>query len=74
MSLTSGVVNLVLGAVYLGLGVLAVWEVAIERRVLGISRFGLAFALMAATCGPHHFVHGWHSLRSGHETVEAMGT
>lgn len=72
MSLTSGVVNLVLGAVYLGLGVLAVWEVAIERRVLGISRFGLAFALMAATCGPHHFVHGWHALRSGHDTVEAM--
>jgi hypothetical protein len=46
--------------------------VAIERHVLGISRFGLAFAAMAATCGPHHLLHGWHALRSGHDTPEVM--
>lgn len=72
MTFASGVINLVLGAVYLGLGVLAVWEVAVERHVLGLSRFGLAFAAMAATCGPHHLLHGWAAVRSGHDTPEVM--
>jgi hypothetical protein len=53
-----GGVGILLGIAYLGLGALAVIEVALERRVLGVSRFGLAFAGMAATCGPHHLLHG----------------
>jgi hypothetical protein len=59
--------NLALGAAYAGLGLLSAWEAISLHRYRGWSRFGLGFSLMAASCGPHHFAHGWHLLQG--ETV-----
>jgi hypothetical protein len=36
-----------------------------QYRYRGLSRFGLGFTLMAASCGPHHLVHGWCVLQGG---------
>lgn len=60
-----GIGNLVIGAAYAGLGLLSLWEVASQYRYRGLSRFGLGFSLMAASCGPHHLVHGWCVLQGG---------
>ncbi|MFN8049894.1 MAG: hypothetical protein U0Q22_00460 [Acidimicrobiales bacterium] len=54
--------TLAVGAAYVGLGILSAVEVVAFRRERGISRFGVGFSLMAASCGPHHLVHGWHML------------
>jgi hypothetical protein len=58
-----GISNLAVGLAYAGLGLLAVWETISLHRYRGWSRFGIGFALMAASCGPHHLVHGWHVLQ-----------
>jgi len=65
ISLVIGLCNLGIGLAYAGLGVLAAWETASLHRYRGWSRFGLGFSLMAASCGPHHLVHGWHVLQGG---------
>jgi hypothetical protein len=62
MSLVVGLSNLMLGLAYAGLGSLSAWETISLHRYRGWSRFGIGFSLMAASCGPHHFVHGWHVL------------
>ena len=67
ISLVIGITNLAIGLAYAGLGVLATWETISLHRYRGWSRFGFGFALMAASCGPHHLVHGWHVLQG--ETV-----
>ena len=63
MSLVVGLSNLAIGLAYASLGVLSAWETASLHRYRGWSRFGLGFSLMAASCGPHHMVHGWHVLQ-----------
>jgi len=63
MLLVIGLTNLAIGLAYAGLGSLAAWEAISLHRYRGWSRFGLGFALMAASCGPHHLVHGWHVLQ-----------
>ncbi|SHN81872.1 hypothetical protein [Bradyrhizobium erythrophlei] len=65
ISLVIGLSNLGIGIAYAGLGLLAAWETASLHRYRGWSRFGLGFSLMAASCGPHHLVHGWHVLQGG---------
>ena len=45
-----------------GLGAIAAYELGRNRRTRGFSYLGGAFALMAATCGPHHLVHAEHHL------------
>ncbi|WP_410499665.1 hypothetical protein [Chitinibacter sp. S2-10] len=65
MSLIIGISNLLLGVAYVGLGLLSAWEAASQYRYRGLSRFGLGFSLMAASCGPHHLVHGWCVLQGG---------
>ncbi len=65
MALVIGIGNLLIGLAYAGLGVLSAWETFSLRRYRGWSRFGIGFALMAASCGPHHLVHGWHALHGG---------
>ncbi len=65
MSLIIGIGNLLVGCAYVGLGLLSAWEVASQYRYRGVSRFGLGFSLMAASCGPHHLVHGWCVLQGG---------
>ena len=62
MSLVIGLTNLAVGLAYAGLGLLSVWETVSLHRYRGWSRFGIGFAMMAASCGPHHLVHGWHVL------------
>jgi hypothetical protein len=65
IALIIGLSNLGIGVAYAGLGLLAAWETASLHRYRGWSRFGLGFSLMAASCGPHHLVHGWHLLQGG---------
>jgi len=63
MSLVIGLSNLAIGLAYAGLGALSAWEAISLHRYRGWSRFGIGFSLMAASCGPHHLVHGWHVLQ-----------
>lgn len=60
-----GIGNLLVGMAYVTLGLLSTWEAASQYRRRGLSRFGLGFSLMAASCGPHHLVHGWCALQGG---------
>jgi hypothetical protein len=65
MALVIGIGNLLIGLAYTGLGLLSAWETVSLHRYRGWSRFGIGFSLMAASCGPHHLVHGWHVLQGG---------
>lgn len=69
MTLIVGIGNLLVGTAYLSLGLLSAWEAISQYRYRGLSRFGVGFSLMAASCGPHHLVHGWCVLQDG--TVSA---
>ncbi|MEO8316281.1 MAG: hypothetical protein ABI645_15985 [Pseudomonadota bacterium] len=64
-SLIIGGGHFALGVTYSALGLLTLWEVASQYRQRGLSRFGLGFLLMAASCGPHHLVHGWCVMHGG---------
>lgn len=59
MLLIIGIGNLLVGMTYVALGLLSAWEAASQYRHRGLSRFGVGFSLMAASCGPHHLIHGW---------------
>ncbi|HET9390521.1 MAG TPA: hypothetical protein VFO44_12800 [Steroidobacteraceae bacterium] len=65
MDLVIGIGNLLIGLASTGLGLLSAWETFSLRRYRGWSRFGIGFSLMAASCGPHHLIHGWHALQEG---------
>ncbi|MBA2440359.1 MAG: hypothetical protein H0V50_06760 [Thermoleophilaceae bacterium] len=66
MTATSvGILNLVLGMVYTGYGVMTAIEMRRNWRTMGFSHAGAAWITMAFTCGPHHFVHGVHILLEG---------
>lgn len=58
-------VNLALGLIYTGYGIMTVADLVRDGRRLGISHFGLAWTAMAFTCGPHHVEHAAHILASG---------
>jgi hypothetical protein len=62
VTIVAGLLALLTGLAYSGLGVIAVYELGRDRRTRGFSYLGGAFALMAATCGPHHLVHAEHHL------------
>jgi hypothetical protein len=64
MRIAVAVVNLVLGAVYTGYGVMTLIDMKRGWRTMGFSHFGAAWVLMAFTCGPHHLDHGFHALFS----------
>ncbi len=64
-ALVIGIGNLLIGLAYTGLGLLSAWETFSLHRYRGWSRFGIGFSLMAASCGPHHLLHGWHVLQGG---------
>lgn len=65
MTIAVGMGNLILGLVYLQYGTMTATEMIRNRRTLGFSHFGAAWIAMAFTCGPHHFVHGAHTLFEG---------
>jgi hypothetical protein len=62
VTVLAGVLALLTGLAYSGLGLLAAYELGRNRKTRGFSYLGGAFALMAATCGPHHLVHAEHHL------------
>ena len=57
-----GLGNILIGLAYAAMGLQSLLETIALHRVRGWSRFGLGFSLMAASCGPHHLIHGWHVL------------
>jgi hypothetical protein len=61
----AGVLALLTGLAYTGLGLITAYELGRHHRSRGISRFGAAFMVMAFTCGPHHLVHAVHLLFEG---------
>jgi hypothetical protein len=61
----AGVLALLTGIAYTGLGVITGYELARHRRSRGFSHFGGAFFVIAFTCGPHHLVHAWRHLVEG---------
>lgn len=65
MDVVIGIGNLLIGLAYTGLGLLSAWETLSLHRYRGWSRFGIGFSLMAASCGPHHLIHGWCALQGG---------
>jgi hypothetical protein len=65
VTIAAGILAMLTGLAYAGLGVIAVYELGRDRRTRGFSYLGGAFALMAATCGPHHLVHAEHHLLWG---------
>lgn len=72
LALTVGLGNLLIGAAYSALGLLSLWEALSQYRYRGLSRFGLGFTVMAASCGPHHLVHGWCVLQGGMVTMPML--
>lgn len=57
--------NILLGAVYTGYGVMTMIDLEREWDRRGFSHFGLAWIAMAFTCGPHHLEHGLHVAFAG---------
>ncbi len=72
VALAVGIGNLLIGTAYSGLGLLSLWAALSQYRYRGLSRFGLGFTLMAASCGPHHLVHGWCVLQGGVATTPML--
>lgn len=60
MTALLGTASLALGAAFVALGMIAVDELRRDTRSRGFSHFGVAFVLMAFTCGPHHLLDGYH--------------
>jgi hypothetical protein len=60
--IVAGLLALVTGLAYTALGIITGYELLHHRRTRGYSHFGLAFLVMAFTCGPHHLVHAWRHL------------
>lgn len=73
MSTVAGVLNLVLGVVYLAYGVMTWVELRRGWASNGPSHFGLAWMFMTTTCGPHHLDHGLHLVRDGYGTALDLG-
>ncbi len=65
MTSVVAVLNIILGAVYVIIGVLIVIDMKRNWKTMGWSHFGLAFIALAFTCGPHHFIHGVHIAFEG---------
>jgi hypothetical protein len=65
VTLAAGLLALLTGLAYTGLGIITGYELVRHRRTRGFSHFGGAFLVMAFTCGPHHLVHAWRHLHAG---------
>ena len=62
MSVAVGTLNVVLGLVYTSYGIMTWIDLRRGWSTHGPSHFGVAWLLMAFTCGPHHLDHGLHLL------------
>lgn len=65
MTTLVAVLNIVLGTVYLQYGTMTILDMKRSWKTLGFTHFGMAWILMAFTCGPHHLAHGIHLLSLG---------
>jgi hypothetical protein len=65
MTAAVAAVNIVLGLVYTQYGTMTLVEMVRNRRTMGFSHFGTAWIAMAFTCGPHHWIHGFHIAMEG---------
>jgi hypothetical protein len=65
MTIATGLLNVIVGAVYLQYGTITFVEMRRNWSRMGFSHFGAAWIAMAFTCGPHHMVHGVHILFEG---------
>lgn len=65
MTTAVGVLNLILGFVFIQYGSLTLIEMRRNWPQMGFSHFGAAWVAMAFTCGAHNFVHGLHLLAAG---------
>jgi hypothetical protein len=63
--LVVGALNIILGEVYTGYGVMTIIDLKREWKQRGFSHFGIAWIAMAFTCGPHHLEHGLHVAFAG---------
>lgn len=66
MSASVATINIVVGLVYVALGVLIVVDLKLGWHLFGFSRFGGGLAAVAFTCGAHHLAHGHHVAFEGH--------
>ncbi|MDQ4097570.1 MAG: hypothetical protein M3144_06855, partial [Actinomycetota bacterium] len=66
MRLAVTLVNFLLGAAYVSIGALVAFDLIRSRSMRGFCHFGVAFCLIAFTCGSHHLVHGFHVGFEGH--------
>ncbi len=65
MDMTAGILNLVLGVVYVGIGTLIAIDLDADMRRRGWSHFGVSWLTIMFTCGAHHLVHGVHLSAEG---------
>lgn len=65
MKAAAGIGNIVVGSAYLYLGLIIAEDLRRGWREMGFSHFGVGLAGLAFTCGPHHLVHGVHTLLQG---------
>lgn len=65
MKAAAGIGNIVVGSAYLYLGLIIAEDLRRGWREMGFSHFGVGLAGLAFTCGPHHLVHGVHTLLRG---------
>jgi hypothetical protein len=72
VTVATGILALATGLAYTALGMIASIELFLHRRDRGFSHFGLSFAIMAFTCGPHHLVHAYRHLVLGEPTHGPM--
>lgn len=64
MTFAAGLTNLAMSLVYLCYGTITLFDLKDNWHDRTRRQFGLAFLAIMFTCGPHHFVHGLHLLRT----------
>lgn len=65
MALTAGLLNLLIGLIYVVIGTMITVDLEKEIRQRGYSHFGVAWLTIMYTCGAHHLVHGVHLTAEG---------
>lgn len=65
MNVAVGLLNALVGIVYLSVGLITLIEMRRNWDRLGFSSFGAAWVAVLFTCGPHYLVHAEHTLVQG---------
>ena len=67
MRASVAIINILVGSVYVSLGVLILVDLKLGWHLFGFSRFGGGLAAVAFTCGAHHLAHGHHVAFESHD-------